>query len=141
MERYIDADSTIKAIRNRFNIYFEIPCDSDDRRVQEIIEIVIRTIKEQPTADVAPKSEVDQLQIELEAMRGAANSYKMHYENLAREIFAEIEKKIHSMHYNANTKRKTVKVEELKEQIDWVLHEVIPNMIADLAKKYMEEHE
>lgn len=77
-----------------------------------------------PTADVAPKSEVDRayergfergkknnvcgfsaeeiaqkaekIAIELEAMRMAANSYKMYYENarveVAREIFEEIEK-------------------------------------------------
>ena len=65
------------------------------------------------TADVVPKSEVERLKVEggileqecgklmgrvasleidLEAMRSAANSYKMHYENLAREIFEEIEK-------------------------------------------------
>lgn len=41
-----------------------------------------------PTADVVPRAELD-------AMRGAANSYKMHYENakaeVAREIFGEIE--------------------------------------------------
>lgn len=40
--------------------------------------------------ELAQKSE--QLAVELEAMRSAANSYKMHYENLAREIFEEIEK-------------------------------------------------
>ena len=43
--------------------------------------------------DIARKCE--QLAIELEAMRTAANSYKMHYENaraeVAREIFKEIE--------------------------------------------------
>jgi hypothetical protein len=62
------------------------------------------------SADVVPKSEVQQLKqdleiakiaienrnIEIEAMRGAANSYKMHYEKsrqeVAREIFEEIEK-------------------------------------------------
>ena len=43
-------------------------------------------------ADVVPKSEVERLEVELEAMRCAANSYKIHYENLAREIFEEIEK-------------------------------------------------
>lgn len=78
------------------------------------------------TADVSPKSEVDKayargfergkkanvcgfsaeeiaqkaenLAIELDAMRGAANSYKMHYENerqeVARAICCEIEKEI-----------------------------------------------
>jgi len=45
-----------------------------------------------PTADVVPRAEYEALKIELEAMRGAANSYKLHYERLAKEIFAEIEK-------------------------------------------------
>ena len=39
-----------------------------------------------PTADVAPKSEVERLTVELDAMRGAANTYKMHYENARKEI-------------------------------------------------------
>lgn len=46
---------------------------------------------EAPTADVVPRAEYDNLKIELEAMRGAANSYKMHYERLAKEIFKDIQ--------------------------------------------------
>ncbi len=71
-------------------------------------------ISKLPPADVVPKSEVLEMQkeqlgrlkeiksevervtVEYEAMRGAANSYKMHYEQakaeVAREIFAEIER-------------------------------------------------
>lgn len=52
---------------------------------------VIVALDRQPTADVVPRAELD-------AMRGAANSYKMHYENakaeVAREIFEEIEKSL-----------------------------------------------
>ena len=33
---------------------------------------------------------LEEAKVELEAMRTAANSYKMHYNNLAREIFEEI---------------------------------------------------
>ena len=73
MARYIDADSTIKAIRDKFNIYFEIPCDSDDRRVQEIIGKVKNIIQEQPTADVAPKSEVAREIIEYLENNGLLN--------------------------------------------------------------------
>lgn len=36
--------------------------------------------------DVVPNSEVESLQVELDAMRGAANSYKMHYEEAQAEI-------------------------------------------------------
>ena len=57
---------------------------------------------------------------------------------VARGIFEEIDEKIASMKYNANTPRKTVKVEELKEQVDWVLHTVIPQTLAELKKKYTE---
>lgn len=67
------------------------------------------------TADVAPRADV------------------------AREIFADIESTIDSMEYNANTPRKTVKAEELKEQVDWVLHKVIPETLAALKKKYTED--
>lgn len=45
-----------------------------------------RVIDRMPTADVVPKSEVDRLTVELDAMRGAANTYKMHYENAMKEI-------------------------------------------------------
>lgn len=62
MARYNDTQNTIKAIKKRFNIYHEIPCSQDDRRVQEIIGIVIRTIEAQPAADIVPKSEVERLE-------------------------------------------------------------------------------
>jgi hypothetical protein len=68
MELYNETHKVIKAIRKRFNIYHEVPCTADDRRVQEIISIVIQTIEALPSVDVAPKSKV------------------------AREIFEEIEK-------------------------------------------------
>lgn len=55
---------------------------------------LLKWLNNQPTADVIPKSEVERLTVELDAMRGAANSYKIHYENakieVARDIFAEI---------------------------------------------------
>ena len=74
--------------------------------------ILYADIVEAPTADVVPRAEVE-------------------------KIFAEIEGRISSMEYRANTPRKTVKVEELKEQVDWVLHEVVPDTIAELKKKYI----
>jgi hypothetical protein len=58
---------------------------------------------------------------------------------VASEIFEEIEKSIANLEYSANTPRKTVKVEELKAQVDWILHEVLPKTLAKLKKKYTEE--
>ena len=56
--------------------------------------------------------------------------------DVVKEVFEKIEKHIASMQYNANTPRKTIKVEELKEQVDWVLHKVVPNMLAELKNEY-----
>lgn len=61
---------------------------------------------------VAAKTEVERLTIELDAMRGAANSYKMHYENLAKEIFAEIEK----LHLHVTNEFDMRRYEELKKK-------------------------
>lgn len=83
-----------------------------------------------PTLDVVPREEVDALQrrydlavaereanakalvdanIDLDAMRGAANSLKMHYENAkqetAREIFEEIDTMCVDLFGNFNHKR------------------------------------
>ena len=44
--------------------------------------------------NVVPNSEVESLQVELDAMRGAANSYKMHYESAKAEVAKEIFQKI-----------------------------------------------
>ena len=104
MARYIDADALLSKMPDDF------PYKSSVKRV----------LMQATAADVVPKSEVARLEqdvtrlvqenedlkdsnehlavmleetkIELEAMRGAANSYKMHYENLASEIFEEIYK-------------------------------------------------
>jgi hypothetical protein len=59
------------------------------------------------------------------------NGYKQgvkDFAEMAKESFANLE-------YRANTHRKTVKVEELREQIDWVLHVVVPQTIDQVAKE------
>lgn len=55
---------------------------------------------------------------------------------VAREIFAEIEGEINNLEYRVKTPRKTVKIEELKAQVNWVLHDVVPQTLAKLKKKY-----
>jgi hypothetical protein len=80
MPRYIDAD--------RFEVV------TSQRHSEDFIDgmdYILEMIDNSPTADVVPRSEVERLIIELEAMRGAANSYKMHYEQ------AQAEKKLKKM--------------------------------------------
>lgn len=61
--------------------------------------------------------------------------------DVAAEIFAEIEKTIADLEYKANTPRKTVSVDELRAQVNWVLHKVVPETLANLKKKYTEDTE
>ena len=82
MDEYISKTELLKVINT------DIAEAHNERCVQLLNAILYAT-----TADVVPKSEVEKLTVELDAMRGAANSYKMHYNSLAREIFEEIESK------------------------------------------------
>jgi hypothetical protein len=75
---------------------------------------VKRVLMQAPKADVVPRAEVE-------------------------KIFEEIEKSIANLEYKVNTPRKTVKVEELKAQVNWILHDVVPNTIAEFRKKYTED--
>ena len=54
------------------------------------------------------------------------------------EFSEELIKRFNDLEYNANTPRKTVKVDELREQMDWILHEVAVNTIKEFAEKYVE---
>jgi hypothetical protein len=110
--RYIDADALIEVLqewRDTSSLN-----DGAGNPVDSILYDVIRRIEDAPPSDVAPREEIDKLQevnadlneslrlacegnkdlqAELKAMRGAANSYKMHYKSLAKEIFAKIREK------------------------------------------------
>lgn len=105
MARYIDAEKVMEEIARIGGHNF---CKWHTIGVKALID-------RQPTADVAPRSEV------------------------AREIFEEIEANINALEYNAKTPRKTVSVDELKAQMDWVLREVIPGTLAKIKQKYTEE--
>lgn len=74
-------------------IDFRLPYFEDENGDALVsLRAVKQCIDMTPAEDVVPR-------VELDAMRGAANSYKMHYENLAREIFAEIRNIAKTMGY------------------------------------------
>lgn len=60
---------------------------------------------------------------------------------VAEEIFEEIEKALSNARYISKTSRKTVKVEELKEQAEWILHEAVLQIIEPIKKKYAESED
>lgn len=54
--------------------------------------------------------------------------------------FAEmLKKRIEKSSYNARTDRKTVRKEELLEQVNWVYHEVVPDLIDQIAQEILKE--
>lgn len=54
--------------------------------------------------------------------------------------FAErLKESISNMEYTANIKRKTVSVETLYTQVNWVFHEIVPKTIDSLVKEMTEE--
>jgi hypothetical protein len=70
MARYIDPDALLSKLPD------DLPYKASVKRV----------LMQAQEADVVPKIEVAALKIELEAMRTAANAYKMHYEKAKSEV-------------------------------------------------------
>ena len=86
MPRYIDADKLCKEVET-----LKVQAEENIKNANSMSVRMIATTRLAerdnfsglvcwiPTADVVPRAELD-------AMRGAANSYKMHYENARQEI-------------------------------------------------------
>lgn len=104
---YIEKEPIIKFITKGLN-----NPDKTKAFGYDAIEILTE-IEYSPTADVVPRAEI------------------------AEEIFAEIEEAINNLEYTAKSPTKTVILEKMTEVVNWVLHEVVPNRIAELKKKYM----
>lgn len=129
MDEYISKTELLKVINT------DIAEAHNERCVQLLNAILYAT-----TADVVPKSEVEKLTVELDAMRGAANSYKIHYNSISREIFEEIEKIIQ------DRKNKELKLQGDNKTISPFTYScnvltIIQYKIAELKKKYLEEKE
>lgn len=62
------------------------------------------------------------------------NGYKEGIENFSEELI----KCFNDLEYRANTPRKTIRVDELQAQMDWILHEVAINTIKEFAEKFVE---
>ncbi len=58
-----------------------------------------------------------------------------------KEFAERLKKSFNDLEYQANTTRKTIRIEELREQMDWVLHSVAIEDIDDLVKEMVGEQE
>lgn len=55
-----------------------------------------------------------------------------------KEFAERLKESISNMEYTANIKRKTVSVETLYTQVNWVFHEIVPKTIDSLVKEMTE---
>jgi hypothetical protein len=112
MARYIDADALLEALKSRRLIFEE--STSVEEAIAEQVSVFEEVIEEAPTADVVPKSEVDNWYHLYHSIKEELKQEKMYHretENLcdryciesqqakkqvAREIYVEIEKIIRS---------------------------------------------
>lgn len=74
----------------------------------------------------------------MDAYTAAEQAYKNGYKAGIKDFAKELIERFNDLEYNANTPRKTVKVDELRVQMDWILHEVAPKTIKEFAEKYVE---
>ena len=59
------------------------------------------------------------------------------YRAFVKEVFLSIEKRIAGLNYQVDDSRKVIRIEELKKQVNWVLHEVLPHLISEIKNEYM----
>ncbi len=117
MARYIDADKMMDGYCTTFPYNLEY-CDEGD---------LIEWLNAQPTADVAPRAELDRVARELERVEALYFAKDTQLENakaeVAREIFEEIEFDIHQLMFDREETRAIA----------------IEGIIANLKKKYVGE--
>lgn len=62
------------------------------------------------------------------------NGYKAGIENFSEELI----KHFNDLEYRANTPRKTIRVDELQAQMDWILHKVAVDTIKEFTEEFVE---
>lgn len=89
------------------------------------------------------ESKIERLKKEVSVARDAYISIQDRYEHTKAEAYKEVTEKLKeaflNLQYNAETHRKTVKIEELKEQMDWLLHTVAIETVENLLKETVGE--
>ena len=142
MARYIDVEGYRKLFDEEYKKTRELICEGETHldNLAEGFSEASRVIDRIPTADVAPRAEVERLERIL-------NSYTLQYgtvrdkqkvideakSEVAREIFEELEERIAVRTF---TSKSEDYADGCFDTIEWV-----DSKIAELKKKYMEENE
>ena len=91
----------------------------------------------------AQKSKIENLQnvISNQQIEISAKIEKQIKSEAYKEFTEKLKEEFLILQYNAKTDRKNVKIEELKEQMDWLLHTVAIETVENLLKEMVGEEE
>ena len=103
-----------------------------NKQIEEMAKIIAKNVYavDEPNIDFMPNAK--------NASKELFNTGYRKVSDIINEFSKELIKRFNDMEYNANTPRKTVKVDELRAQVDWVLHEIAVNTIKEFTEKYVE---
>lgn len=112
-------------------------CKSPNSCFPELADDALCLIKRQ-------QAEIERLNKEIQITKDSYTMLQTKCEIVKSEAvkeFAErVKESFFNLEYKANTNRKTVKLEELKEQMEWVLHTVAIGTIDNLVKEMVGEN-
>lgn len=74
------------------------------------------------------KQEIEELEAEVSTAKLEA----------VKEFTGKAKSKLGDLEYNSRTNRKTIPIEKHDEIVDWILHEVVLNMVSELEKEMVE---
>lgn len=126
-------------------LWFAKPVDVQDEDIRQFVKDVAflrRIIRSQMAEIEGLKAYNENLLSANVAMScGLLDEIKMAKTEAIREFAERLKENISNMEYTANVKRKTIPIETLFTQVNWVFHEIVPETIDELVKEMTEGRE
>ena len=72
---------------------------------------------------------------EIEELKAEVSTAKL---EAVKEFTEKAKSKLGDIEYNSRTNRKTIPIEKHDEIVNWILHEVVLNMVSELEKEMVE---
>lgn len=104
-----------------------------------------RTVTTEKLKNIELQAEIERLEIRLRKVRNQFTDLGKMYSEIRAEAIKEfaqqMKERFLKLEYRAKTPRKTIRIEELQEQMDWVLHSVSIETIDNLVKEMVGDAE
>lgn len=143
----------IKALENSINTYNEKGVYVDKENLQQQVLDLIKRQKKELEAIKDKKvlvfklseEQINEIKEQInETKGGLLKSVEYNERKIKAEAYKEFAEKakenFQNLEYSADTYRKTVKVKEMKEQINWVLHSVAAETLDNILEELVGEN-